>query len=810
MSSIFNTGFVAGTQVFVYETEADNVQQIISDALTDYYTIPQATNLFVNRAGDTLTGNLDMNNNTIQNITTPLNDNDAANKLYVDTEITSVLLDVSGITQDISGINQDINDINQDISSINLNIQTIHQDINDINLDITDLQNDKLNKAGDTMTGILNMNNNKIENVLAPTNNNDASNKKYVDDEISNITVDVNNKVEKSGDIMSGSLYFQPQFFAPHISSNSGAPFNIGAGGLVRMILDHGGKSFLGVNNYPLNTEHAMEVEAGGNVLMNNNVGIGNTPATKLDVRGNIICNDRLRIRPENTSLDGIDTTRELVIFNDFNRTSFTRINDGNDILTFRNNGNVGINTTTPEAKLDVNGDILLKGNNKYLWFGANNKHITFANGGVQNESYFGIHYQHNNNGSFSGDRLNFISQRTQSNNTTDAQRNYITLLAEAGGDARVGINTTNPNDRMEIFTQSNTAGGLIISNSTTDNLNQSIDQCATLTLTNRRHNPLSLDRALGKIDFRSEYAGNGTGEWARIMARVNRNFSDSNSRRGTRLDFFTTGNEDGSILRESLRLRQNINNNEPNTDLIIGVDKADSRTTGITTGTETTRHSILFRGFRDNTRNQIGSKITSINRGGTTFANLNYGADLAFFTKTGVLSANEDNTVERMRITRDGNVGINNSNPLYHLDVNGQVFFSDTLIGHNAGSFCRRIAYSYNTNSPFYQSVYNFSALPTGNYKICLTSQITSITNNADKIFKLAIFNGSTTTIIANRFFTEGANAFVNSFIVNATNVVLKNTATFDVRVSIETVNSTNFNSTGAHFLTFDRIQTI
>lgn len=91
---------------------------------------------FLKKTGDTMSGTLDMGENTISNVKTPTAVGDAANKSYVDEALASA----SG------GY-----------------IQTF------------------VKKSGDTMTGTLDMSGNSIDNVLAPSNDGQAANKKYVD-----------------------------------------------------------------------------------------------------------------------------------------------------------------------------------------------------------------------------------------------------------------------------------------------------------------------------------------------------------------------------------------------------------------------------------------------------------------------------------------------------------------------------------------------------------------------------------------------------------------------------------------------------
>jgi len=89
------------------------------------------------------------------------------------------------------------------------------------------------------------------------------------------------------------------------------------------------------------------------------------------------------------------------------------------------------------------------------------------------------------------------------------------------------------------------------------------------------------------------------------------------------------------------------------------------------TYGLERSRHELQFAGYRDTQIDKIGSKIVNINKqtyGGPN-QQLIQSADLAFFTVP-PQTTDIDNTVERMRITDYGNIGINQSAPFAQLHI--------------------------------------------------------------------------------------------------------------------------------------------
>ncbi len=151
------------------------------------------------------------------------------------------------------------------------------------------------------------------------------------------------------------------------------------------------------------------------------NVGIGTTtPAEKLHINGSVrgnIGSGALRIKSstgyidigaQNTSWAHIYTDRPNIIFNKDVYTSTNAFSSYSDDLIFKTKGverlriddlygNVGIGTTTPVSKLEVNGDISLFRNNKIKFLtavgGQDRAYIRSSNGenGDYNSLIFAI-----------------------------------------------------------------------------------------------------------------------------------------------------------------------------------------------------------------------------------------------------------------------------------------------------------------------------------------------------------------------------------------------------------------------------------
>ena len=132
------------------------------DAATKGY-VDTADALKVAKAGDTMSGNLAMGGNKVTGLATPTATGDAATKGYVDTSISALLDSAPGALDTLNELAAALGDDPNFATTVTNEIAT------------------KVSKAGDTMSGALAMGGNKVTNLGAPTSDNDAATKTYVD-----------------------------------------------------------------------------------------------------------------------------------------------------------------------------------------------------------------------------------------------------------------------------------------------------------------------------------------------------------------------------------------------------------------------------------------------------------------------------------------------------------------------------------------------------------------------------------------------------------------------------------------------------
>lgn len=139
------------------------------------------------------------------------------------------------------------------------------------------------------------------------------------------------------------------------------------------------------IKNVRICTGNSGIVETGGNTYLatgtNKNVGIGKTTANfKLDVDGTVNATG-FKLQGGNSGLLSVDAAGNFVT----TPTGNTGLNlwsaIGSDIYNTTTNGNVGIGTSTPNEKLDINGNIRLNNNTVFLRGAADNNHGLAYNG---------------------------------------------------------------------------------------------------------------------------------------------------------------------------------------------------------------------------------------------------------------------------------------------------------------------------------------------------------------------------------------------------------------------------------------------
>ena len=154
---------------------------------------------YVNKAGDTMTGDLNMSTHKITGLATPTGNTDAVNKEYVDNAISGDYLPTSGGTMS-GNIDMNGNTIQNVKDPVNAQDAANKEYVDAIGEGVG---KNFLHTSGGEMSGNIDMGGNAIQNVKDPENANDAVNKGYVD----NATTELDGKfLPLAGGTMSGSI----------------------------------------------------------------------------------------------------------------------------------------------------------------------------------------------------------------------------------------------------------------------------------------------------------------------------------------------------------------------------------------------------------------------------------------------------------------------------------------------------------------------------------------------------------------------------------------------------------------------------
>lgn len=235
-------------------------------------------------------------------------------------------------------------------------------------------------------------------------------------------------------------------------------------------------------------------------------VGIGtNNPVSKLQVNGDISLPRYNKIKFLETELGGdrayIKSTNGETI-GDYNSLIFAT-GSGLETMYLKHNGYVGIGTTDPKAKLDVNGNSYIRGLGFSDPSGENGYRIKFYdNGGTHNDVGIGL-----DGSAAGGEKMWFNSLSGFYWNSGTAGKKMT--LTQSG---QLGIGTTTPKSSLEVFTDSgNTAKGLVLSQGS-DNGNRHSGRLF-FTNTGELDNSFTILKNSDKLDFRSNAtAGTASG----------------------------------------------------------------------------------------------------------------------------------------------------------------------------------------------------------------------------------------------------------------------------------------------------------
>ena len=345
-------------------------------------------------------------------------------------------------------------------------------------------------------------------------------------------------------------------------------------------------------------------------IAANGNVGIGTTsPAAKLDVEGgNVRTGNAFISQGSNATWSGAaifmdwqSTYGRLGAFNYATGSWMpVNINDAS-IYSTGSNGNVGLGTTNPSQKLEVDGALKLTSNPSVT---ANSSAAYFWNQGGVGPTIGGLKFQVQTNGS--------------------------TAAMTIDENQRVGIGTTSPASKLDVYGAISLNGYNVLQENGSNDVYANIRVIRSTSATYADGMYINYNSTGGTgADLR--FFANGMNERMRIAASSG-NVGIGTSSPGYRLDV----NGDGRFIFR--------NSSNEIMDLLLSTEAAASKS----------KLSLLWYGNE--------TAALKFSRGANST-----GGSMEFWTQQEFGS-----TTQRMTITSSGNVGIGTASPTYTLEVSG------------------------------------------------------------------------------------------------------------------------------------------